>query len=124
MFIIWFSFLFCSLIKPEILAELLSLITKEPPKDEDAVDDEATRFKLPYVASEILSCEDLQISTAITSEESLLETLFSFLEHDAPLNPLLASFFSKAVGTLLSRKPDQVRIFPARNIVLTTINPW
>jgi len=27
---------------------------------------------------------------------------------DSPLNPLLASFFSKVVGILLSRKPEPV----------------
>lgn len=90
--------------KPEILSELISLITTEPPEESD----ESNRFKLPHVASEILSCEVHQISSAISQDEALLEKLFAFMENEAPLNPLLASFFSKAVGIILARKAEQV----------------
>ena len=40
--------------------------------------------------------------------QSIREKLFSFLDNESPLNPLLASFFSKVVGILLSRKPEPV----------------
>ena len=91
--------------KPEILSELISLIISEPPQDLDEVE----RFKLPHVAAEILSCEIQQISQSIAQDEQNLEKLFSFMELEAPLNPLLASFFSKAVAMLLTRKPEQVK---------------
>ena len=83
---------------------MISLITTEPPQDVD----ENTRFKLPHVASEILMCEVPQISSAISQDEALLEKLFTFMESDSPLNPLLASFFTKAVGNILTRKSEQV----------------
>jgi serine/threonine-protein phosphatase 6 regulatory subunit 3 len=91
------------LTKPEILSELISLITTEPPPDVD----EISRFKLPHVASEILMCEVPQISSAISQDEVLLEKLFTFMESESPLNPLLASFFTKAVGNILTRKSEQ-----------------
>jgi len=94
------------LTSPEILAELISLITTEPPEDAD----ETIRYKLPHVASEILSCEVHQISSAISQDEALLEKLFAFMEQEAPLHPLLASFFSKGVGSILTRKSEQVSL--------------
>lgn len=100
----WCDFLFVySLTQPEILSELISLITTEPPEDVD----ETLRYKIPHVASEILSCEVQQISSAISQSEATLEKLFAFMELEAPLNPLLASFFTKAVGIILARKAEQ-----------------
>ena len=103
------STFFSSLAQPEILSELISLITTEPPKDVD----EATRFKLPHVASEILSCEVPQMSYAISQDDALLEKLFAFMELEAPLNPLLASYFSKAFSVILTRKSEQVSFVQA-----------
>lgn len=44
-------------------------------------------------------------------DEALLAKLYSFIDTDQPLNPLLASFFSKTIGVLVARKSDQVYIF-------------
>ena len=93
-----------SLCQPEILTELISLIVEEPPADLD----ENLRFKLPHIAAEVLSCEVAQINEAISSDERLLDRLYSFMEQEAPLNPLLASFFSKAFGVLVTRMSQQV----------------
>lgn len=41
-------------------------------------------------------------------DEALLAKLYSFIDTDQPLNPLLASFFSKTIGVLVARKVDQV----------------
>jgi len=58
-----------------------------------------------------------QINEAISGEERLLNQLYSFVERNSsqqqqqqptPLNPLLASFFSKAFGVLITRKSQQV----------------
>ena len=48
------------------------------------------------------------INDKLGGDESLLETLYHFLEQDPPLNPLLASFFSKTIGNLIARKTEQV----------------
>ncbi|XP_010779606.1 serine/threonine-protein phosphatase 6 regulatory subunit 3-B-like [Notothenia coriiceps] len=34
--------------------------------------------------------------------------LYSFLQNEPPLNPLLASFFSKVLSILIGRKPEQI----------------
>lgn len=49
------------------------------------------------------------INDKLGGDESLLEVLYHFLEQDPPLNPLLASFFSKTIGNLIARKTEQVR---------------
>ena len=48
------------------------------------------------------------INDKLGADESLLEVLYHFLEQDPPLNPLLASFFSKTIGNLIARKTEQV----------------
>lgn len=46
----------------------------------------------------------------LSGDEALLAKLYSFIDTDQPLNPLLASFFSKTLGVLVARKSDQVII--------------
>lgn len=48
------------------------------------------------------------INDKLGNEEPLLDTLYAFLEQPSPLNPLLASFFSKTIGNLITRKTEQV----------------
>ena len=116
-----------SLCSKDILTELISMIVDEPSSELD----ESLRFKLPHVAAEVLSCEVAAINEAISSDEDLLARLYSFMERDAAtapstseasiqqsssqqLNPLLASFFSKAFGVLITRKSEQVRFLKIR----------
>lgn len=61
------------------------------------------------MACEILTSDVPQINDALGADESLLNRLYGFLQSGGCLNPLLASFFSKVMGVLISRKPDQVR---------------
>ena len=51
----------CSLVNPDILSELIGLIIHEPSKDLE----ESTRFRLPHIAAEILSCEVPQINEQV-----------------------------------------------------------
>ncbi len=37
--------------------------------------------------------------------------LYGFLQNEPPLNPLLASFFSKVLSILIGRKPEQVSLW-------------
>lgn len=53
----------------------------------------------------------IQISDRLGEDESLLSLLYDFLDQEPPLNPLLASFFSKTIGNLIARKTEQVIMF-------------
>jgi hypothetical protein len=56
------------------------------------------------------------------ANEALVDKLFSILEREEPLNPLLAGYFAKIVSTLIARRPEetfQVRTsgcFPANTV--------
>uniref|UniRef100_A0A6Q2WV70 Protein phosphatase 6, regulatory subunit 2b n=1 Tax=Esox lucius TaxID=8010 RepID=A0A6Q2WV70_ESOLU len=89
------------------MQELLHLITTEPP----AGLEETKRFKYPNVACELLTSDVGVINDKLGGEKPLLEILYSFLEQPPPLNPLLASFFSKTIGNLITRKTEQVISF-------------
>ncbi|XP_071393093.1 serine/threonine-protein phosphatase 6 regulatory subunit 2-like isoform X2 [Centroberyx affinis] len=89
------------------MQELVSLITTEPPADLE----ERSRFKFPNIACELLTSDVSIINDKLGGDESLLEMLYHFLEQDPPLNPLLASFFSKTIGNLIARKTEQVISF-------------
>ncbi|TTN17666.1 Serine/threonine-protein phosphatase 6 regulatory subunit 2 [Bagarius yarrelli] len=89
------------------LQELISLITHEPPSDRE----EKLRYKYANTACELLTCDVSVINDKVGEDDSLLNTLYSFIEQQPPLNPLLTSFFSKTFGTLISRKPEQTISF-------------
>lgn len=65
-------------------------------------------YRYPNIACELLTCDVGVINDKLGNEEPLLETLYAFLETPSPLNPLLASFFSKTIGNLITRKTEQV----------------
>lgn len=93
--------------KDHCMQELVTLITEEPSADLE----EKTRFKFPNIACELLTSDVALINDKLGGDESLLEKLYHFLEQEPPLNPLLASFFSKTIGNLIARKTDQVISF-------------
>lgn len=64
--------------------------------------------RFPNIACELLTSDVSIINDKLGGDESLLEILYHFLEQDPPLNPLLASFFSKTIGNLIARKTEQV----------------
>lgn len=65
-------------------------------------------FRYPNIACELLTSDVSPINDKLGADESLLEKLYGFLEQEPPLNPLLASFFSKIFGNLIARKTEQV----------------
>ncbi|XP_036601772.1 serine/threonine-protein phosphatase 6 regulatory subunit 1 isoform X2 [Trichosurus vulpecula] len=95
------------LLRPAHLQALVDWVTREPP----AAGDERLRYKYPSVSCEILTSDIPQINDALGEDEALLGRLYGFLQNRAPLNPLLASFFSKVMGILINRKTDQIVSF-------------
>ncbi|XP_042849567.1 serine/threonine-protein phosphatase 6 regulatory subunit 2 isoform X8 [Panthera tigris] len=95
------------LCRQQCMEELVSLITRDPPLDME----EKVRFKYPNTACELLTCDVPQINDRLGGDETLLNLLYDFLDHEPPLNPLLASFFSKTIGNLIARKTEQVILF-------------
>lgn len=89
--------------KTEIMEELITLITQEPSLEIE----ERSRFKYPNVACELLTCDVPALNEKLASDKVLLDKLYSFLESDPPLNPLLASYFSKVMGALIAKKTEQ-----------------
>lgn len=98
------------LCQDQCMQDLVHMITTEPP----AGGEETKRFKYPNIACELLTCDVGVINDKLGNEEPLLETLYAFLEQPSPLNPLLASFFSKTIGNLITRKTEQVISFLRR----------
>ncbi|XP_037623395.1 serine/threonine-protein phosphatase 6 regulatory subunit 2 isoform X2 [Sebastes umbrosus] len=94
----------------QCMLDLVHMITTEPP----AGVEETKRFKYPNIACELLTCDVGVINDKLGNEEPLLENLYAFLEQPSPLNPLLASFFSKTIGNLITRKTEQVISFLRR----------
>ncbi|XP_070190281.1 serine/threonine-protein phosphatase 6 regulatory subunit 3-like isoform X3 [Littorina saxatilis] len=92
------------LIQPENMEDMVKMITKEP---EDDVE-EKLRFKYPNTACELLTSDVSQINDKLASDKELVDQLYSFLESEKPLNPLLASFFSKVMGLLITRKSEMI----------------
>ncbi|XP_012504247.1 PREDICTED: serine/threonine-protein phosphatase 6 regulatory subunit 2 isoform X2 [Propithecus coquereli] len=95
------------LCRQQCMEELVSLVTQDPPLDME----EKVRFKYPNTACELLTCDVPQISDRLGGDGRLLGLLCDFLGREPPLNPLLASFFSKTIGNLIARKTEQVITF-------------
>ncbi|XP_070545251.1 serine/threonine-protein phosphatase 6 regulatory subunit 3-like isoform X8 [Ptychodera flava] len=90
------------LTKPEIMEEMVNLVIQEPSEEIN----EKLRYKHPNQACELLTADVANINDKLGESEVLLNRLWGFLESEAPLNPLLASFFSKCMAMLLSRKTE------------------
>lgn len=93
------------LVRQDNIEELVKLITVEPSEDVD----EKLRYKFPNTACELLTSDVNQITDKLAGDEGLLSRIYSFLEGaSSPLNPLLASFFSKVLGILITRKSPMI----------------
>eukprot|EP00039_Didymoeca_costata_P018743 m.334765 g.334765 ORF g.334765 m.334765 type:complete len:736 (-) comp17432_c0_seq1:179-2386(-) len=83
--------------------KMLDYVIKEPAGSPD----DRLRFKYPNVASEILTAETPGILQLLCTEETFNKIL-TVLDYPAPINPLIASYFTKLFALLLVKAPDMV----------------
>jgi serine/threonine-protein phosphatase 6 regulatory subunit 3 len=95
--------LHCSLNRTEIVDELVTLISTEPPTDLE----EEKRFLYPNVACEIITSDVPSLKQRLVEDPNIMNKLYSFFEQDPPLNPLLASFICKTFSSLIMKKMEQ-----------------
>ncbi|KAL4233518.1 Serine/threonine-protein phosphatase 6 regulatory subunit 2 [Mactra antiquata] len=95
------------LVLPEHMEELVRLITEEPAEDVEV----KIKYKYPNTACELLTSDVSQINDALAGSDALVMKLYTFLDTDKVLNPLLASFFSKVMGLLITRKSEMILEF-------------
>ena len=92
------------------MEDLINLITHEPPY----VYNEKTRFRYPYIACEVLSCNNMQIRQKIIYDDHLLQLLYSFIEQEPPLNSLLASFVVQVTSNFFVKNNVSVSVISAK----------
>ncbi|XP_013888638.1 serine/threonine-protein phosphatase 6 regulatory subunit 3 [Austrofundulus limnaeus] len=92
------------LLRPQCMEDLVTFITQEPNADVE----EKVKYKYPNISCELLTSDVSQINDRLGEDENLLMKLYGFLKNGPPLNPLLASFFSKVLSILIGRKPEQI----------------
>ncbi|XP_021342156.1 serine/threonine-protein phosphatase 6 regulatory subunit 3-like isoform X2 [Mizuhopecten yessoensis] len=92
------------IIRPEHMEEMVNMITVEPSEDVE----EKVKYKYPNTSCELLTSDVSQINDALAGSEALIHKLYAFLETNEVLNPLLASFFSKVMGLLITRKSEMI----------------
>ncbi|KAJ2950850.1 hypothetical protein O0L34_g5208 [Tuta absoluta] len=91
------------LTKPEVLAELITLITEEPPKNVELT----SQYRHASIACEVLTSQLSTLADRLSLDTVQMNRLCDFINKEPPLNPLLASYFSKTVEMLLERSPKQ-----------------
>ncbi|XP_030385794.1 serine/threonine-protein phosphatase 6 regulatory subunit 3-A [Scaptodrosophila lebanonensis] len=89
--------------RPEVIKRLVQLITTEPSEDVPMVQ----RFRYANMSCEILTLGLPSLDEKLLSDADTLQLLYSYLEKEPPLNPLLSSFFSKTFSMLFTKKPEQ-----------------
>mmetsp|Transcript_49685 Transcript_49685/g.159963 ORF Transcript_49685/g.159963 Transcript_49685/m.159963 type:complete len:765 (-) Transcript_49685:1390-3684(-) len=84
-------------------ARLIDYVIEMPAED----DSEARRFKYPYVASEVLSCDVNSIHEVLLADSSrLVEKLLSILQQSPPLPPVLIGYAAKVLIALYKCSPE------------------
>lgn len=86
------------------MEQLVTLIITEP----DSALEENYRYRHSNTACEILTCDLPALNERLSADTTLLQTLYSFIKQEPPLNPLLCSFFSKTLAMLITRHNEQV----------------
>ena len=72
---------------------------------------EKLRFRYSSISCELLTSDVASINDSIINNIALMDKLYSFINSDETLNPLLASYFAKVMGCLIKRKTESVSNF-------------
>ncbi|EDV41226.1 uncharacterized protein Dana_GF10914 [Drosophila ananassae] len=89
--------------RPEVIRRLVELITTAPNDDVPM----AQRYRYANMSCEILTLGLPSLDEKLLTDPETLQLLYSYLEKEPPLNPLLSSFFSKTFSMLFTKKPEQ-----------------
>jgi len=92
--------------REDVVQELITLVTKDP----EGSPDDRLRFKYANTASEVLTSDTPAIMEVICQTESL-DLIWGILDLPAPLNPLMASYFTKLIFMLLNKRCEQVTAY-------------
>lgn len=94
------------MICPENLNQLIDNSIQLPSEELS----EKERFKYSTISCELLISDIPAINDSLIENEDILEKLYSFLANNNQdtINPLMASYFAKILGCLISRKTEQV----------------
>lgn len=95
------------LTEPIHLEQMVQYLVEEPPEGSD----EKRALKYPYLSSEVLSSDLWQIVEAVYNHPSVLQMIYSFLNRDPPVNPLLANYSTKVAAALMQRKVPETLDF-------------
>ncbi|KAF7186134.1 Extragenic suppressor of kinetochore protein 1 [Pseudocercospora fuligena] len=72
---------------------------------------EAQRKKYAYVACELLSSEVWSITEALLDQREALREFWQYMHQPAPLDPLIAGYFTKVNEALLDKKTEEMLAF-------------
>jgi len=67
-------------------------------------------IRYPNIACDLITSDVNEITEMLVTTESLLNSVYTFLESDDDLNPLQASFFSKVMGLVITRRSHMVNV--------------
>lgn len=95
------------LIKAENLNTLIDNVIQLP-SEELA---ERDRFKYSCISCELLTCDIPIINEALINDADSMNKLYMFLADNQTLNPILGSYFSKIIGNLVTKKPENFLYF-------------
>lgn len=83
-----------------------------PDSNDESVITEPDFFKYPLIACEVLICDQLYqvVNDKLIGNATLMSKLYDFLKYDY-INPVLMSYYVKIIGSLITKKPQQVTYF-------------
>lgn len=96
------------LAKPATLAKLVTYLTETPSES----DSEHRRYRYPFVASEVLSCDVPALKAVLfASDGQMMIQLLSLLDQPAPLPPVLAGYCCKVLVARQKSAPETFAAF-------------